>query len=278
MFLQEMRGGKPAGKWIWRCHIDLTDAQVQVWDMLRPYVALYDAAIFTADALDAQRLLDELAFFAPDLRCVLFPDWETLPYDTFSPHQDLISERLATLWRLMRKDLNVILVPASTAATRICPPSFLAATTFHFKQKTRLDESALKSQLTLAGYNHVSQVVAPGEYAVRGGILDLFPAGLEQPVRFDFFGDTLESILADVQARPLERRRADAAFAALLKDRTLASGEQINVVVQPLPDPANGSRLLSLSVGATKAQFDATIGIHPTAAEEFVTMREKWTG
>lgn len=151
-------------------------------------------ALVCADPGDCTRLADELVFFDPTLQVAVFPDWETLPYDTFSPHQDLISERLATLWRLMRKDLNVLLVPASTAATRICPPSFLAATTFHFKQKTRLDESALKSQLTLAGYNHVSQVVAPGEYAVRGGLIDLFPMGSAVPYRVDLFADEVDSI------------------------------------------------------------------------------------
>jgi transcription-repair coupling factor (superfamily II helicase) len=71
----------------------------------------------------------------------LFPDWETLPYDTFSPHQDLISERLATLWRIRNGDVDVVLLPATTALTRLAPPSFLAGTTFHFKQKTRLDEA-----------------------------------------------------------------------------------------------------------------------------------------
>ena len=106
-------------------------------------------AIITADALDAQRLIDEMAFFAPELRCVLFPDWETLPYDTFSPHQDLISERLATLWRIHSGDVDVVLLPATTALTRLAPPSFLAGTTFHFKQKSRLDEARLKAQLTL---------------------------------------------------------------------------------------------------------------------------------
>src|SRR3954471_15976233 len=76
-------------------------------------------AVVTADANDAQRLLDEMAFFAPQLRCALFPDWETLPYDTFSPHQDLISERLATLWRILQREADVVLVPASTALYRV---------------------------------------------------------------------------------------------------------------------------------------------------------------
>ncbi len=152
-------------------------------------------AVVTAEPADAQRLADELPFFAPGLRVALFPDWETLPYDTFSPHQDLISERLATLWRLWSaKDVDVVLLPATTALTRLAPPSFLAATTFQFKQKDRLDEASLKAQLTLAGYSHVSQVVSPGEYAVRGGLIDLFPMGSAVPFRVDLFGDEIDSI------------------------------------------------------------------------------------
>ena len=150
--------------------------------------------IITAEPADAQRLADELPFFAPDIKTTLFPDWETLPYDTFSPHQDLISERLATLWRIHSGESNVVLLPATTALTRLAPPSFLAATTFQFKQKTKLDEAGLKAQLTLAGYNHVSQVVSPGEYAVRGGLIDLFPMGSPVPYRVDLFDDEVDSI------------------------------------------------------------------------------------
>ena len=151
-------------------------------------------AVFTAEPADTQRLADELPFFDPALRVAVFPDWETLPYDTFSPHQDLISERLATLWRIHSGDVDVVLMPATTALTRLAPPSFLAGTTFHFKQKSRLDEARLKSQLTLAGYQHVSQVVSPGEYAVRGGLIDLFPMGSPVPYRVDLFGDEVDSI------------------------------------------------------------------------------------
>ncbi|MCC6246243.1 MAG: transcription-repair coupling factor [Rubrivivax sp.] len=150
--------------------------------------------VFTAEAADAQRLADELPFFAPELAIAQFPDWETLPYDTFSPHQDLISERLATLWRIQQREVDIVLVPATTALTRLAPPSFLAGTTFHFKHKSRLDEARLKAQLTLAGYEHVSQVVGPGEYAVRGGLIDLFPMGSPVPYRVDLFGDEVDSI------------------------------------------------------------------------------------
>ena len=155
-------------------------------------------AIVTADATDAQRLMEEMAFFAPGLRCALFPDWETLPYDSFSPHQDLISERLATLWRIQQHDkdtgADVVLVPATTALYRLAPPSFLAGYTFQFKVKQKLDEAKLKGQLTLAGYQHVTQVVSPGEYAVRGGLIDLFPMGSLVPYRVDLFDDEIDSI------------------------------------------------------------------------------------
>ena len=125
-------------------------------------------AVVCADAGDARRLLDELPFFAPGLRAALFPDWETLPYDRFSPHQDLISERLATLWAIRQGAADVVLMPATTALYRLAPPAFLAAYTFHFETGQKLDEAALKAQLTLAGYQHVTQVGSPGEYAVRG--------------------------------------------------------------------------------------------------------------
>ena len=154
-------------------------------------------AIVTADATDAQRLMDELAFFAPGLRTAIFPDWETLPYDTFSPHQDLISERLATLWRISQRSADsadVLLIPATTALYRLAPPSFLAGYTFHFKVKQKLNEAKFKSQLTMAGYSHVTQVVSPGEYAVRGGLIDLFPMGSLVPYRVDLFDDEVDSI------------------------------------------------------------------------------------
>ncbi|RJG20522.1 transcription-repair coupling factor [Massilia cavernae] len=152
-------------------------------------------AVIVASASDAQRLLDEIPWFAQDkLACHLLPDWETLPYDAFSPHQDLVSERLATLHEIQNGQCDVLLVPATTALVRLAPPSFLAAYTFFFKQGEKLDEARLKSQLTLAGYTHVSQVMSPGEYSVRGGLIDLFPMGSALPYRLDLFGDEIETI------------------------------------------------------------------------------------
>jgi len=151
--------------------------------------------VVVANASDGQRLLDEIPWFADGkLACHLLPDWETLPYDAFSPHQDLVSERLATLHEIRNGQCDVLIVPATTALVRLAPPSFLAAYTFFFRQGERLDEARLKAQLTLAGYTHVSQVMSPGEYSVRGGLIDLFPMGSVLPYRLDLFGDEIESI------------------------------------------------------------------------------------
>ncbi len=151
--------------------------------------------VIVANASDGQRLLDEIPWFAEGkLACHLLPDWETLPYDAFSPHQDLVSARLATLHEIRNGACDVLLVPATTALVRLAPPSFLAAYTFFFKQGEKLDEAKLKAQLTLAGYTHVSQVMSPGEYSVRGGLIDLFPMGSALPYRLDLFGDEIETI------------------------------------------------------------------------------------
>src|SRR5205809_5506017 len=152
------------------------------------------AVVFCARATEAQRLKDEIAWFAPQLAVLLLPDWETLPYDGFSPHHDLVSERLATLYRIMREDFDVAIVPAATALTRLAPPSFLAAHSFFLKAGEALDLERFRSQLTLAGYSHVTQVVAPGEFSVRCGLIDLFPMGSALPYRLDLMDEEIESI------------------------------------------------------------------------------------
>ncbi len=151
-------------------------------------------AVVTENAADAQRLLDEIPWFAPNVRVRLLPDWETLPYDTFSPHQDLVSERLATLWAAMQGELDILLVPASTAVYRLAPPEFMAGYTFAFKKGETIDAEKFRAQVTLAGYAHVTQVVSPGEYSIRGGLIDLFPMGSTVPYRLDLFDDEIESI------------------------------------------------------------------------------------
>jgi transcription-repair coupling factor (superfamily II helicase) len=151
-------------------------------------------AVVTASALDAQRLLDEVRWFAPQLRVCLLPDWETLPYDQFSPHQDLVSERLATLYRIQRGDFDIALVPAATALVRLCPPAYIAGHTFFLKGGDRLSLERLREQLAVAGYQHVTQVVSPGEVCFRGGLIDLFPMGSALPYRIDLDDDVIDAI------------------------------------------------------------------------------------
>ncbi|HXM83970.1 MAG TPA: transcription-repair coupling factor [Burkholderiales bacterium] len=151
-------------------------------------------AVITATALDAQRLANEIGWFAPGLRVCLLPDWETLPYDQFSPHQDLVSERLATLYRIQRGEFDVAVVPTPTALVRLCPPAYIAGHTFFLQTGTRLDLEQLKEQLGTAGYQHVTQVVAPGEFCFRGGLIDLFAMGSALPYRIDLDDEVIEAI------------------------------------------------------------------------------------
>ncbi len=150
--------------------------------------------VFCAQAQDAQRLLEEIPAFSPKLKTRLLPDWEILPYDHFSPHQDLVSERLATLYELLNGSCDIVLVPVTTALQRLGPPGFLSGHTFFFRQGDRLNEAALKLQLQQAGYDPVSAVMRPGEYSIRGGLIDLFPMGSSLPYRLDLFGDEIEQI------------------------------------------------------------------------------------
>lgn len=152
--------------------------------------------ILCADPTDALRLQQELPLYRPSVKPKLLPDWETLPYDSFSPHQDLVSERLETLHALAGGEVDVLLVAVTTALQRLCPPEFLAAYTFQFSQGQTLDEAKLKDQLIRANYSHVAQVTAPGEFSQRGGLIDLFPMGSALPYRLDLFDDSIESIRA----------------------------------------------------------------------------------
>ena len=150
--------------------------------------------IIAANAQEAQRLVEEIPYFEPQLRVHLLPDWETLPYDHFSPHQDLISERLATLYHVRSLSCDVLVVPVSTALYPLPPVEYLAAFTFFLKRGEKLDIAKLREQMTFAGYNHVQQVLSPGEYCVRGGIIDLFAMGSVLPYRIDLFDDEIETI------------------------------------------------------------------------------------
>ncbi|CZF82165.1 transcription-repair coupling factor [Grimontia marina] len=126
--------------------------------------------------------------------CHVFPDWETLPYDNFSPHQDIISDRIASLYQLPQQTNGILLIPVSTLMQRVMPHSFLVQHALMLRKGDLLSLEKLRYQLELSGYRHVDQVIEHGEYASRGSILDLFPMGSNQPYRIDFFDDEVDTI------------------------------------------------------------------------------------
>jgi transcription-repair coupling factor (superfamily II helicase) len=150
--------------------------------------------VICSDPTTAHRLSQEIPLFDDTLRVSLLPDWEILPYDQFSPHHDLVSERLKTLHEMMSGFTDIVIVPISSCITKIAPPEFLAANTFFFQQGATLNEVTFISQLQQGGYDSVSAVVRPGEYSIRGGLIDLFPMGATLPFRIDLFGDTIDQI------------------------------------------------------------------------------------
>ena len=152
--------------------------------------------VICADPLDAVRLGQEIPWFSPELGVRSLPDWETLPYDVLSPQEDIVSERLETLYRMTSgtKGLDVVIASAVTAAQRMAPVAYVGANTFFFRPGDTLSVEGLRSNLAAAGYAGVKQVLAAGEFAVRGSIIDVFPMGSDRPFRLDLFDDEIESI------------------------------------------------------------------------------------
>ncbi len=180
----------PAQKSRW---LDLTRGSLP-WTLAQNLPADSLKVILTQDVEQALRVQTAWQFFRPNDTAVFLPDWETLPYERFSPHQDLVSERLSALWQVKSGQADVLIVPVATAMQKLTPVSFLLGRTFWLKTGQTLDIEALRGNLVEAGYSHVSNVVATGEFAVRGGILDIFPMGSEWPYRLDLFGDEIDSI------------------------------------------------------------------------------------
>ena len=149
--------------------------------------------VVTPDTRSAVRLSRVLSELSSQNVC-LFPDWETLPYDTFSPHQEIISSRLSALFHLQNAKKGIFLLPISTLMQRLCPPQYLQHNVLLIKKGDRLIIDKMRLQLEAAGYRAVEQVLEHGEYAVRGALLDLFPMGSAVPFRLDFFDDEIDSI------------------------------------------------------------------------------------
>jgi transcription-repair coupling factor (superfamily II helicase) len=152
-----------------------------------------------------EALEQALSFFAPNVRVVTFPAWDTVPYDRIGPHSDIVAKRMAALAKLAlgaRKHPTVVLTTVNAIVQRVPSRAFIKRTTKALAPGQRIDMARLTQRLALMGYTRSGTVMEPGEYAVRGGILDLYPPGRSSPVRLDFFGDTLETVKAfDVQTQ-----------------------------------------------------------------------------
>ena len=150
------------------------------------------------DNLSANQLLEELRFFLPKeshtQELLLFPDWETLPYDQFSPHQDIVSERLLTLSRLQQTTNAIVISAASTLMHKLCPPSFLMQFGLVLQEGQTVRVELFRQQLQQAGYRAVNKVLEHGEYAMRGANMDIYPMGSAFPFRIELFDDTVDSL------------------------------------------------------------------------------------
>ena len=153
--------------------------------------------VLAADPAAAAEFDDELNFYlggAEPLPLLSFPAWETLPYDAFSPYQDIVSERLLTLQRLPDLERGVLVIPVATLMQRLLPGAYLRAHCFQLRVGETLNRDAFRQRMQDSGYAFVSQVAAHGEIAVRGSLLDVFPMGSAQPYRIDLLDDVVDSI------------------------------------------------------------------------------------
>jgi transcription-repair coupling factor (superfamily II helicase) len=151
--------------------------------------------LVTRDAATAARLEEELGFFAGgDLPILAFPGYETLPYDQFSPHPDIISQRLRTMARLPSLERGIVIVDLPTALQRLPPRSFVDGHALTLAAGERLDLERFRLRLTSAGYASVPQVAEPGDFAIRGSLFDVFPMGSDAPLRIDLFDEVIDSI------------------------------------------------------------------------------------
>ncbi|WP_026313125.1 transcription-repair coupling factor [Actinobacillus capsulatus] len=182
------------------------------------------SVVVTLDTRTALRLEKALKQFSK-LPVSVFPDGETLPYDNFSPHQDIISARLSALFHLQQGNKQIFLLPINTLLQKVCPPNYLANSVLLIKKGDRFSIQSLRLQLENAGYRVVEQVLEYGEYAVRGALLDLYPMGAESPFRLDFFDDEIDSIRTfDVDSQ-----------------RTIAEINEINLLpAHEFPTDSNG--------------------------------------
>ena len=224
--------------------------------------------VITADQPGAHRLMEELAFFNPPRsgqRLLLFPDWETLPYDRFSPYQDIVSDRLATLVELRAARAGILVVPVSTFMHRLLPADYLHAHSLLLRAGQTLDTGVFRQELDSNGYRTVSQVMEHGDVAVRGSIIDIYPMGSAVPFRIDLFDNEIDSIRTfDIETQ-----------------RSLEQADEIRVLPArevPLTGPAidlfrsNWRSRFAGNPGSNPVYTDVSNGIAPAGIEYYLPL------
>ena len=249
-----------------------------VWNNLFGAAAAYRAAQATAahdgltlivanDAEGASRCRDEISFFAKDATSgiIHFPDWETLPYDVFSPHPDIVSERLVALRTLRRLQKGVLVASVTALMQRLTPPDYVQARSFSLAVGDRLDAHWERARLEAAGYTAVETVENRGEFAIRGSLMDIFPTGAANPIRIDLMDDEIESLRlfdADTQ-RTLQR---------------VASFDMLPAKEFPLDEPSIAGfrnrwhQTFNVDVRACGVYRDVSAGIPPGGIEYYLPL------
>jgi len=191
--IQQQPASKPGDKQHWG-ELRAAGRALAVAEAALDYSGL--TMLVTETARQAAEQTRALQFFTAEQQLPIysFPDWETLPYDIFSPHQDIISQRLQTLANLPSARQGIIVVPLSTLMHRIAPTDFVASHSFSYTIGEELDRTQLQDQLGRAGYRRVDTVFEHGEFAFRGSIIDIYPMGEKNPFRIDLLDDEIESL------------------------------------------------------------------------------------
>ena len=182
----------------WRAPISASALALGIAELARQRDGL--VLVVASDTHAAQSLEGDLRLFLADapgadgVPVLSFPDWETLPYDLFSPHPDIVSQRVAALYRLPSVRRGVLVVPVSSLMQRLPPPNWIAGNALDLRKGQKLDLDAEKRRLESSGYRNVPQVLDPGDFAVRGALLDLYPMGSDRPFRIELLDDEIDSL------------------------------------------------------------------------------------
>ncbi|MFK5984058.1 MAG: transcription-repair coupling factor [Pseudomonadota bacterium] len=223
--------------------------------------------LVTADVISAQQLGFELEFFLKDSDIPIFhfPDWEMLPYDHFSPHQDIISERLSSLYQLSRQSSGILIVPVHSLMQQLPPVDFIEQNTLILSKDMQINIDHFRLEMSKKGYRCVNTVYEHGEFSVRGSLIDIFPMGSKKPYRLDLFDDELETIKTfDVET---QRSETEVEFIHMMPAKEFPTSKQaIEIFRQNYRDKIGGD-LLSSSIYS-----DMSEGVFPAGIEFYMPL------